>query len=332
MNTVTQAFEDVKKDAPAGLSAEYYTGYSQIDCNPTDHRVSGSMRGFIVDKILNGGNDEALALLSSVGQIEFVPGIGENSIPLNAFADFYGVSEKYLAGLLQRSRLIWKSCPNDITRMRLSDIIAAKAPLTPCCESQQKRADDLVTYHINGSHCQMKVSLPKGRLFSLYSPRIVLAAALMMVYTDKSDVDGNIKKTLLAIKRSPYRFIKKAEVEQMNGLNQPKPDDGIPVTAGGELRLSPELFTHMIKTAVKEAVAEVLNEVRMPAAGQPVPVPGAPKALQKPSCAKLKKPDQWDAIVALWKSGSLSAAEAARMAGMCESSFRGYAGGRKSFD
>lgn len=37
-------------------------------------------------------------------------------------------------------------------------------------------------------------------------------------------------------------------MEERNGY---EPSGGIPVTAGGELRLSPELFTHMIKNSGK---------------------------------------------------------------------------------
>ncbi len=163
-------------------------------------------------------------------------------------------------------------------------------------------------------------------------PRLVLAAALAMAYTDKSGLDSNIKKTLLALKRSPYRFEKKTEVEPMNESDQHKPSDGIPVTDHGDLLLSPELFTHMIKTAVKEAVSEVLSKVQVVAAVPPVPAPAVSVAPKRRFSAKMKKPAEWEAILALWKSGDLSAADAAKMAGMSESSFRNYSSGKKTFD
>lgn len=345
-NNIAQTFENVKQEilTTSGVlfchGTDYLIGMSGVDCNMNDHRVSGFLRGELVRQIMAGSNEQALAVLSAVGNIGFVPGIGENSIPLNEFADFYGVSEKYLSDLLTRRRF-HVLYPKDVSRMYLSDILKADAPIVPCC-GNQKKSDDLKTFHIIGSHGKLNVSLPQKRMFNLYSPRLVLTTALMMVYTDKSEVEGNIKRTLLALKRSPYRFIKKEDGKK-------EMDDGVHITTTGDIVLSPEVLTHSLKTAVKdglsevvamsvklavkEAVSEVMAEFCIPTAKKKEQVTGhtsAKKHGKFPS--KLKKPNNWDNVINAWNSGKLTVKQAAGLAGMSVSSFRSYAGGHKTFD
>lgn len=343
---IAQTFENVKQEIAitSGVlfceGIDYLIGMSSVDCNMNDHRVSGVLRSEMVRQIMTGSNELALAVLSSVGSIGFVPGIGENCIPLNEFADFYGVSEKYLSELLTR-RKFHGLYPKDVSRMYLSDILKDGAPIVSCCGNQKKSAA-LKTFHIAGSHGRLNVSLPQKRMFNLYSPRLVLTTALMMVYTDKSEVEGNIKKTLLALKRSPYRFIKK-EDEKIER------DDGVRITATGDIVLSPEVLTHSLKNAVKdgmseavamsvklavkEAVSEAMAEFRASSEKKKVPVTDYASA-KKPGKfpSKLKKPDNWDSVLNAWRSGKLTVKQAAALAGMSVSSFRSYASGQKTFD
>ena len=69
----------------------------------------------------------------------------------------------------------------------------------------------------------------------MFSPRMVPAAALLMLYVDKSEREGTVKKTILAIKRGPYRF---EEVKERNPMEFSKneseavqqPTNGIHIT------------------------------------------------------------------------------------------------------
>lgn len=258
MSIVTQTKSSYK---PFDANSEVFSG-GRVDSSPNDYRISGVLRGVLFEQIMSGSNELALATLSSIDEIRFVPGIGPNSIPLNEFAAFYGVSEKYLNSLLVRRKLIRNAYPNDISRVYPSDIRSAKAPLEWDRPIGQSDSGDLFKYCVNGSCGQMTVSLPRRNAFSLYSLRLVLATTLFMVYTDKSDEDVNIKKTLIALKRSPYRFMERRVEEPVKEPEKSKPSSGIPVTSDGSLVLSPEIFTSMIKTAVKEAVSEVMSAIQ----------------------------------------------------------------------
>jgi len=356
-SNIAQASNDVKQEIPPISSVlscgdtDYLIGLSAVDCDLNDYRVSGVLRGDMVRQIMTGPNDLALATLSSVGPIGFVPGIGDNSIPLNEIAAFYSVTEKYLRSMLSRTGFTEKQYPQDVRRLHLYDIRNAKAPIEPCCVSMQKDANNLITYRVAGAYCQMKVSLPKTNYaFNLYSPRFVLALGLMMVYTDKSPMEGNIKKTLLALKRGPYRFVRK-EGKHMTGS-----DDRVQITANGDIKLSPEILARSLKaaireglsdelpqavsamgssakSAVKEAVFEVMTEFYASAAQEKRAAADGTAANKPRKCPnKLRRPDNWDGIVAAWRDGKLSAEQAADMAGMSLSSFRGYAAGKKTFD
>lgn len=229
-----------------------YLDFARCDSNLEYSRISGVLRGKLIEQILSGTNEQALAVLSSVGTIRFIPGIGASSIPLNEFAAFYGVAEGYLRNLLVRRGLIRKNYPDDINRWDTSGLLKAGAPISPCgCEK-----DGLVKYHFNDSR-SLYVMVPYRHMFSTYSTRIVLAASLFMCYTDKSGQDGNIQRAILAIKRSPYRLVEK-EPEVIEETPPTEGVAGIPITQSGEFVLSPELFAQVIKIAVKEAVSEVM--------------------------------------------------------------------------
>ncbi len=345
-NIIAQAFDNVNPEIPVISSVlscgetGYLVGMSNMDCNLNDYRVSGTLRGEMVRQIMARPNELALAVLSSVGSIGFVPGIGENSIPLNEFADFYGVSEKYLTNLMSR-REFHDLYPGEVSSMYLSDILKAKVPISLCCNSQQKSAS-LQTFHIDGSHGRLRVSLPKSRKFNLYSPRLVLITALMMVYTDKSAVEGNIKKTLLALKRGPYRFVRK------EGEKVSKNDDMVHISANGDITLSPEVLTSSVIAAVSEGLSEVMAKSVKQAMKEAVSdlMTEFCAAVQKketaPECAatnksgkfpdKLKKPDNWESVLQALNKGELTVKKAASLVGMSVSSFRNYAKGLKTFD
>lgn len=255
--------------------------YSYCDSDPDDYHISGAFSEELVGQILSGTNGQAMTVLGAVGHIGFVPGIGDACIPLNEFAWFYGVTEEYLRSVLRRRRWIARLMPDDIRRASRLEVMAQKPPVCESCPLRYKNKDEYYTYAVDGVlNSKSTVSLPIRSRFCLYSPRLVLACALALMYKDSGFAEGvgNTRNTLLAIKRSPYRFIHKREAEQVKNQDSYKPSEGVPVTAGGDLQLSPELFTHMIKTAVKEAVSEVLNEVRLSA---PVTRP-PPRTLRRP--------------------------------------------------
>lgn len=235
---------------------ECFVGFASIDSDMRDHRMSGLLRSELIKRIMAGSNEQALSILCAVAPIGFVPGIGEVSIPMNEFADFYGVTEEYLRGVLTRGRLLRKNYPDDVARYTCDEVLAAGAQITPCCN--QYDAGEYIKYRLTAYGSRNWVSLPRQYKFSMLSPRLVLATALLMCYTEKNSEESTIKGVSLAIKRSPYRINKKEDaVEQP--VEPQKEFEGIPFSEDGRLMISPELFAQMIRSAVKEAVSETLS-------------------------------------------------------------------------
>lgn len=168
--------------------------------------------------------------------------------------------------------------------------------------------DDLVRYRLSDAYGPSCVSLPRRYTFLIYSPRIVLATALFLLFTDKSGENNTAKRIALAIKRSDYRVITESKPED-SVENITVPVDAIPVEKDGEIKLSRELVNDIVRI-----VTEVVLEH------------------QTQNAQKQKKPDGWDDILAKWRYGKLTTHKAAKMANMSVTEFRDYATGKKTFD
>lgn len=249
INTITQTAPSCKSVSDKN---QYLKGFSRNDYNPEIYNMSAQLRDELEKAIMAGTNKQAFDILCSVETIDHIPGAGNNFVPLNGFAKFYGISEQYLTGVLARRRFILKLCPEDIKRMYRTAIFRnADIPLKPDGYLDTAGREDLIRYRLSDSYGPPCVSLPKRNSFAVYSPRMVLATALSLLQTDKSGENTTAKRVALAIKRSSYRIIKEkpSAPEGCGGL-----DDSLPVAANGDVVLSRELLTYIIRSTTKEAL------------------------------------------------------------------------------
>lgn len=259
---ITQSDDNCKYFTESGRK-QYLLGFARMDYDFRNYEMTTQLKNELVDRILNGTNDQAFTILNSANIIEHIPGTEENFIPFNAIQKFYGVSEDYLKGVLTRRGFCKKKHPHDIQRTSTMELLAkSKIPLERCllpkCNTEP---DDLCNYSLKGAYNEFCVSLPKSRSFQIYSSRIVLAMALILSYADKSAGDNNIKKVLSGIKQSLYR-VNKDEPHVAVSEVQATPIDVIPVNSNGEFTLSMDFFTHMLKATAKEVASAVVLEMQ----------------------------------------------------------------------
>ncbi len=308
---IAQAFDSVKTVSERNhcKNRQYLEGFSKADYDPNHYDMSGQLRSALKKAILSGTNEQAYTILCAVDVIDHIPGAGGNYIPLNGFASFYGVTEEYLKSVLTRRGFIQKNYPDDIFRVSSEDIAQeSDIPLVKDDYWKVSGRDDLVRYRLSDAYGPSCVSLPRRYTFLIYSPRIVLATALFLLFTDKSGENNTAKRIALAIKRSDYRVITESKPED-SVENITVPVDAIPVEKDGEIKLSRELVNDIVRI-----VTEVVLEH------------------QTQNAQKQKKPDGWDDILAKWRYGKLTTHKAAKMANMSVTEFRDYATGKKTFD
>lgn len=296
---------------------QYLEGFSKADYDMSRYDMSGQLRCKLEKAILSGTNEQAFTILSAVDAIDHIPGAGEKFVPLNGFASYYGVSEEYLKGVLNRRRFLQKKYPNDVKRIYASDISGNEGiPLSRDNYMKVPGRDDLIRYRLSDAYGVPCVSLPKRNSFLIYSPKIVLATALHLLFTDKSGANNTAKKVALAVKRSDYRVV---VPEPEESEDKTAPENVLAMSENGGIALSKELLDYIVRIAVRYTLDELADTV-------------VPTELHKPKALVMKKPDGWDGILAKWKYGKLTTHKAAEISGMSVNEFRDYATGKKTFD
>lgn len=129
MNNITKNIENNNR---FNKNFEYLNSGWKVDSHVDDYRISKNLGKLLIGRIMSGTNEQAFTVLNSVGAVRFVPGIGAIAIPMNEFADFYDVSEKYLHSVLQRRGFVPKNYPDDISRRNVRDIENEGAQIV-CC-------------------------------------------------------------------------------------------------------------------------------------------------------------------------------------------------------
>lgn len=320
-NTIAQTFENVKTFPEKKARTQYLEGFSKDDYDPNNYDMSGQLRATLEDSILLGTNAQAFNLLAAVDAIDHIPGAGENFVPLNGFANFYGVSEEYLKSVLYRRKFIQKHYPLDIKRVYASGLTKDNGiPISPDVYLKVPGRDDLLRYRLSDAYGAPCVSLPRNKSFLIYSPRIVLATALFLLFTDKSGKNNTAKKVALAIKRSDYRVI---PPEQEHTEEPIIPRGTLPLLDNGKIELTMDLLDYIIRKTSSVAIGSLLQSINIPEEKQ---------VAEQPVKNKVEKPEGWDDILAKWKYGKLTTHKAAKMAGMSVNTFRDYATGKKTFD
>lgn len=328
---------------------EFFIGYG-FDMEPSSPHITEGFRHAVFPSIMQGSNAHALDILRARGIPGVIPGIGPVCIPHDYAAKFYGVSPDYLRNLMGNRSISKHKFPDDIKYIT-PDFLPSI--VRECGRDDGKMTEFVYDDRLRDSLAKLygfnfqSIKVPTAG-FVAYSPRMVLAMSLLFAPGKISSMSV-VSDMLCRIKRSAYRSVPVGEYcEDVNDYPSvelkyvqeevPAASEGIPVTPNGNMILSPEIFTHMIKTAVKEAVSEVVSQLGVPAKQKAEPAPPVKKAKRRGGVGcptgvypKLKKPDNWDEVLSKWLSGEITQKQAATMTGMCVNSFQKYAHGAKKF-
>ena len=345
--------------------------FTKVDADVQDFHMSPILRSALVEQILSRPNEEAVEVLSSVGELRRVPIKGNCCITRHEVARFYGVSEDYIASLMNRLGYTSAKKREDIRKTDRFHVLSGTPGVEECSVQTEM---GYVQYRSKSSPPdKVEFVMPeRSSQFLLFSPRIVLALALGMTYTEKTQFPGPIKRTLLAIKASNYRVSKK-NYPEIPGLPA---GFSIPVTPDGNLVLSPELFISLIHETVKETISAMggvselevahnddgddqlfkrmsahpdwnrinkLYEQHKISGDEAAKLLGfgvnnfrkCRKAVGLKSVQfapnKCKRPDNWDDLVSRVRSGEMKCSAAAKAAGMCPATFRSYYNGHSTW-
>ena len=327
---------------------EFFIGYG-ADMDPDIPEITDRFRRAVFPAIMQGSNAHALDILRERGIPGVIPGIGPVCIPHDYAAKFYDVSPDYLRNLMT-NRTISKRKFSDDIKYITPDLLPKE--VRKCGRSAGTMTEFVYADELRDSLAKVyglgvkSIKVPSTG-FTAYSPRLVLALSMVFAPGRVSSLPV-VSDMLRRIKKSTYRSVPvvacshnandypSAELKS-DTIEMPQVSDGIPVLSNGSMVLSPDIFTHMIKTAVKEAVSEVVSQLGIPV--KPTTEPKPPTTQKKRGgfgCStgmypKLKKPDNWDDVLSKWLSGEITQKKAASLTGMCVTSFQKYAHGAKKF-
>lgn len=321
---VTQRTPDCK---PSGKESSWFKSPFQCDHDLTIGKVSHMLRDLLVKEIMSGTNETAFNILNSIDVIGHIPGDGKNFIPVNAFAKFYGISEKFLTDMLCRRRLLQKNYPDDVVSTSLNEVIHNPGIPVQCCDHQcmPGRSDLTQCMFTDGSNLPC-VCLPSKKVFRAYSPRLVLTVSLYLLDSDKSGVCNAIQKAAMAIKRSDYRLLR-------NTRPAVSEERHISAEAAPAVQPAPE----NVKDSL-DSVIQLLWSMREMLCGTPVAAQQAENTASaksnepaNPVSSAVQRPDGWDDLVANWKFGKISTYKAAKQANMSSADFYNFARGKRTF-
>lgn len=319
-------------------------------CNAGMHETIANLRGFgrmrdqMAAEVLSGSNEKALDILRTCGCNIFIPGTIFTTV--SEFAKFYGVTTQYIFTVLNRLGITAKKTPNDCTRGNFEDFAYHNGVLERFSLSSRYQEYILCD---KMSHRQMTFQHSKNGNF--YSARVVLAFAAMMYYGKSIHPDAVGNKVYETLCKSTYfdaaqtEVAKQAEIRQKKNVaavlddhqntEEVQQEDGATINDDGKVVMTPEFFAGIIKTAIREAVAEFFKSAAVPAAEFPAsPAPVSKSKVKYNSNGrpiKLVKPDNWDAVLAKYAAGGMTKNDAASEAGMSVSSFDNYRKGRRQF-
>lgn len=313
-------------------------------------RKQGRERDIISALILEGTNERAMDILRACNCDAFVP--GTMFVPMSRFAEFYGVTESYIVGILNRYGITHNKMPNDVKRRSVRGFLQEHGVADRFSCSYQ--------YHSTVVLCEKEFhkqySFKQVKCANYYSARVVLAFASMMYFARVNREKGNAISIYNTLMKSAYRD---AAIEEMKRSEQPEneqeveavqsPDNQQPdsnsaiLTQQGNLVLTSEFFATLIKTAVREAVAECAKDFVPRSQCVMTEAQGETKvesenSVFRPVAAgsnrgrrKITKPKNWDRVVRKQKDGLISQVEAAKLTDMSVPSYIKYSTGVRAF-
>lgn len=319
-------------------------GYGLADIAITELRQMCDVSSLVAARVLEADNDRAVRFLRNSGYDILIPETG--FVALNRISEFFGVEERYVKGIAQRYSISIVKSPSDAVCVTAEQFICSFANRNNFIIEEAKYQRTKVWYLRKA---------PENHLFDAYpidhyfSARAVLAIILLMkqpkMRTGSKQKICSLQDALLG---STYAIEAKTiqtkiwEDESSGGraeeASQIKPDNQDNMSAAlrsnGNIELSPDFFAAVIKTAVKEAVSECMQQfvprqecpaVQSVHSNEPV------NRARRPPVGKLLKPANWDLVCRAYDAHEISMAEAAKMTRMAYETFRAYYHGCRFF-
>lgn len=169
------------------------------DIDSWDWGFKAEIHKALFKKILHGANEDAMAIVESVGNIPVLPR-SNGFVTTDIIADFFGISRASVRHLQTNNQIAAAYLPNDVKRMRL-DLLAASVNCTPYKVQRPDITGAYPLYLVDGPFAEV-IKTPMRMSFMAYSVRSALAIAMMIGETGHA---FNNTPTVQALKRAVYK-------------------------------------------------------------------------------------------------------------------------------
>ena len=312
---------------------------------------SGRLGDLIAVEILKGSNEKALDILRVCGCRAIVP--GTNYAPINDMAQFYNCNPRYCLSLLNRFGLTPAKTPVDVMKCGFP-LFMWQYQLEEKFAVSRRYSTFTMIDRENGEHYEFNHGDKAG---NFYSARVVLALSMLMYFgrTINPEAKGNemYKRLLSSTYADAARDVLARRKEERTQAEQspepvkaeavaPEVSDNAAVMNDGKVVMTADFLAGLIKTAVHEAVAEVVKTtipVVPPAVAAPPSTPASVNKRYAPGTifnaagnpCRLAKPANWDEVLLQYQAGAITQAAAAKMTGMSVTTFSKYSKGLSQF-
>lgn len=243
----------------------------------------------IARQVIAGTIDEAVSVLGGVGVKLLIPGTDFASC--ESIAAYFGVTDRYLRLLAMRTGVIAKKLPNDVEYAE--------------GESFLKRHGIGDGFSQDGVFYKAKdgIHVIREACEAYYSARAILLLVCAMEHArpfNRTAMNQNVGSVFAKAANSVYGERARQE-EKMSNNQHPGKDTAI-LTSEGNLVLTLDFFSAVIKTAVREAISEATPE-------------------HTDSITDVQKPvldDRLPGIVAAQESRAITGAQAAKLLGVSQ--------------
>ena len=265
-------------------------GIQPVENKVGSQRYAGDASSLqIARQVLAGTMDDAVSVLGGVGVNLLIPGTDFASC--ESISAFFGVTDRYIRLLAMRTGVIAKKLPNDVEYAEGESFLKRHG----ICDGFSQ---DGVFYKAkNGAHAIREACE------AYYSARAILVLVCAMEHArpfNRTAMNQNVGAVFAKAVNSVYGDRAKQE-EKMNNNQYPSKDTAI-LTSEGNLVLTLDFFSAVIKTAVREAISEA-----------------APERVD--SGVERQKPvldDRLPGIVAAQESRAITGAQAAKLLGVSQ--------------
>lgn len=201
----------------------------------------------IASQVLAGTMDEAISVLGSIGTNILIP--NTNFASCESIAEYFGVTTRYLRLLAGRIGLISKVFPHDVEYRE-------GLPFLKKHGIRDNFIHDGVVYKSKDGSCLIRQASE-----AYYSARAILVFACAMDNArrfGRTTMNNNVSSVFTATSNSAYGDRARMEEGMSNEMSA---KNSATINKEGDLVLSLEFFSAIIKTTVREAVAEAVNKI-----------------------------------------------------------------------